>query len=479
MPSEDYHKAMRQGLKEVKAAQALGEETGPRTLPDAPEKLAVRRESLGLAEIPVEQIDGTCNHLRGDAFSRGFYPILPADTEFAAKWSALCRIHLEEGIRDPVKVVEYLNHFYVMEGHKRVSVLKYFGAITIPATVTRLLPKPSDDPEVAAYYEFLDFYKMTGLNFIVFRQPGEYPELLEALGRSDSDAWSAEDIYSFRAFFYMFRDAYLRGDWDYTGISLAFLTYIKIFGYQESCGKMPSQICEELSRIRPEIQNRLENAGTALLLEDDVKKPRFSFYTPGRVCAAFIHDSSAAASKWVYSHEYGRHILENFTDGQVRTLSYENVRTDGEVDQAVEDAVGRQRHLHHHPKAAALQRPAGRSPPGCEDPELLPEHLLPFGAHLLPPAVRGQVYQGGHCRHSDPGRLHRLCSRLPYLRQHRQHQCLRPGSPDGERQRPHLSGLGPSPGRRRGGTSPGPGDRLYRLPGPAGRQHGHPDGQPA
>ena len=25
MPSEDYHKAMRQGLKEVKAAQALGE----------------------------------------------------------------------------------------------------------------------------------------------------------------------------------------------------------------------------------------------------------------------------------------------------------------------------------------------------------------------------------------------------------------------------------------------------------------------
>lgn len=85
MPSEDYHKAMRQGLKEVKAAQALGEETGPRTLPDAPEKLAVRRESLGLAEIPVEQIDGTCNHLRGDAFSRGFYPILPADTEFAGQ----------------------------------------------------------------------------------------------------------------------------------------------------------------------------------------------------------------------------------------------------------------------------------------------------------------------------------------------------------------------------------------------------------
>lgn len=201
----------------------------------------------------MEQIDGTCNHLRGDAFSRGFYPILPADTEFAAKWSALCRIHLEEGIRDPVKVVEYLNHFYVMEGHKRVSVLKYFGAITIPATVTRLLPKPSDDPEVAAYYEFLDFYKMTGLNFIVFRQPGEYPELLEALGRSDSDAWSAEDHLLLPGLL-----LYVPGRLPPGGLGLhrhlpAFLTYIKIFGYQESCGKMPSQICEELSRIRPEI----------------------------------------------------------------------------------------------------------------------------------------------------------------------------------------------------------------------------------
>lgn len=160
---------------------------------------------------------------------------------------------------------------------------------------------------------------------------------------------------------------------------------------------MPSQICEELSRIRPEVQNRLENAGTALLLEDDVKKPRFSFYTPGRVCAAFIHDSSAAASKWVYSHEYGRHILENFTDGQVRTLSYENVRTDGEVDQAVEDAVRRGANVIFTttPKLLLSSVRQAALHPGCEDPELLPEHLLPLGAHLLPPAVRGPSLSRG------------------------------------------------------------------------------------
>ena len=161
MPSEDYHKAMRQGLKEVKAAQALGEETGPRTLPDAPEKLAVRRESLGLAEIPVEQIDGTCNHLRGDAFSRGFYPILPADTSSPPS-GAPCAASTWRRASGPCQGGGVPQPLLCDGGHKRVSVLKYFGAITIPATVTRLLPKPSDDPEVAAYYEFLDFYKMTG-----------------------------------------------------------------------------------------------------------------------------------------------------------------------------------------------------------------------------------------------------------------------------------------------------------------------------
>ena len=199
MPAQYYKDALRLGVKERRNCVTHGQYPYLSVLDNF---VSLEKSSngidLGVQQVPAEFIVGTKSAMRTTAFARNFMPLLPEDTEFASKWMQLCQSHLEEGIRDPVKVVEYLNHFYVMEGHKRVSVLKYFGAITIPATVTRLLPKPSDDPEVAAYYEFLDFYKMTGLNFIVFRQPGEYPELLEALGRSDSDAWSAEDIYSFR-----------------------------------------------------------------------------------------------------------------------------------------------------------------------------------------------------------------------------------------------------------------------------------------
>ena len=80
-----------------------------------------------------------------------------------------------------VYISEYLNRFFVVEGHKRVSVLRYFGALTVRAEVRRLLPARSKEPEILAYYEFLDFYRVTQIQYIVFRTPGRYPALLELL----------------------------------------------------------------------------------------------------------------------------------------------------------------------------------------------------------------------------------------------------------------------------------------------------------
>ena len=114
MSLEEYHKAMKQGQKDVKAALARGESPGLRVLPEDQDALAVRRENLGIVEIPVELLDGTCNQLRGEDFSPSFYPILQEGSEFAHKWANLCQSHLNEGIRDPIKAVEYLHHFYVV-----------------------------------------------------------------------------------------------------------------------------------------------------------------------------------------------------------------------------------------------------------------------------------------------------------------------------------------------------------------------------
>ena len=56
------------------------------------------------------------------------------------------------------------NQFYVEEGNKRVSVLKYCGAVSVPGTVTRIIPKKTDEKENKIYYEsvsytHLDVYK--------------------------------------------------------------------------------------------------------------------------------------------------------------------------------------------------------------------------------------------------------------------------------------------------------------------------------
>lgn len=68
-------------------------------------------------------------------------PILRENTEFAYKWASLSESHVNEGIREPVKAYEYMNEFYIEEGNKRVSVLKYYDAVSVPGIVTRILPR--------------------------------------------------------------------------------------------------------------------------------------------------------------------------------------------------------------------------------------------------------------------------------------------------------------------------------------------------
>ena len=69
---------------------------------------------LGLIEIPISQIVGTKTVGRTRAFAGNFMPLLPENSEFAEKWSALYRSHLEEGIREPVIACEFLNCYYII-----------------------------------------------------------------------------------------------------------------------------------------------------------------------------------------------------------------------------------------------------------------------------------------------------------------------------------------------------------------------------
>ena len=106
---------------------------------------------LGLCEIPLELIVGTRTRGRTNAFADNFMPLLDVNTEFAHKWIHLYTSLQEEGLRDPVKVYEFMNRFYVLEGNKRVSVLKCLDAYSVPCHVIRVVPKRTEAKENEIY----------------------------------------------------------------------------------------------------------------------------------------------------------------------------------------------------------------------------------------------------------------------------------------------------------------------------------------
>lgn len=107
------------------------------------------------------------------------------------------RAQVNEGIRDPIVAYEYMNRYYVVEGNKRVSVLKYFKADSIVANVTRKIPKYSEDEDVKLYYEYMKFNQISGLNNIEFSKIGMVDKLLALMG--STAIWDADTRMEFNS----------------------------------------------------------------------------------------------------------------------------------------------------------------------------------------------------------------------------------------------------------------------------------------
>lgn len=136
--------------------------------------------SLGVHEIPLRKIVGTRTEGRSNAFAGNFMPLLEENTEFGVKWRKLYQSHISEGIREPIKVYEFLNRYYVQEGNKRVSVLNFCEASTIDAYVTRVIPKRDESNEaISIYYEFIDFDRRAVFDNLWFSHRGEFTRLVE------------------------------------------------------------------------------------------------------------------------------------------------------------------------------------------------------------------------------------------------------------------------------------------------------------
>ena len=128
----DYAGALKQGRKQYQVSIQKGEYPYLPALDDILSYTEIVSEvNLGIIDIPLERIVGTRTKGRTSAFANNFMPLLSEKSEFGAKWAYLYDHQIEEGIHDPIIAYEFMNQFYVQEGNKRVSVLKYLNAFSI------------------------------------------------------------------------------------------------------------------------------------------------------------------------------------------------------------------------------------------------------------------------------------------------------------------------------------------------------------
>ncbi len=331
MGTDDYMKAFKAGKKDYQARMLRGEKPTLQVLDDImPEKGAYHEVPLGLVQIPVERIVGTKTVGRSSSFAGNFMPILLDESEFAAKWVSLSTSHLEEGIREPIKAYEYMNKFYVEEGNKRVSVLKYFGAVSIPGNVIRIVPKRTEEKENRIYYEFMEFYKAAPINYIWFSQEGSFAKLQKAVGKAPGEIWTEDDLLKFSAVYTRFGAEYeaeggaklkiTKGD--------AFLVFITLHGYDAVDEMTTNELKRLMEKSWEEIELLNEDEDIELKMKPShEKKPLLSMLLPlssPRLKAAFIYEKTPGTSAWTYAHELGRLYLEQTFPDEVSTVCYEN-----------------------------------------------------------------------------------------------------------------------------------------------------------
>ena len=180
---DHYGKARRDGLRiYTQALQAHEDPYLPVLETRVPGLTSLSRLSLGIMAVPLSRVLGSVSEGRSKAFTKNFLPILEGGSEFAAKWDHLYESVESEGVNQPITALEYMGYYYVIEGNKRVSVMKAMGARDIEADVTRVYPPRTEDPDVVSYYEYCDFTKETGLYAILFSRPGSYQKLVSLPG---------------------------------------------------------------------------------------------------------------------------------------------------------------------------------------------------------------------------------------------------------------------------------------------------------
>lgn len=341
----EYLEAQKLGQREQKTCLAQGRSPYLPVLDEILTHQEIQTEqNLGLVNIPLENVVGTSTRGRTCAFAANFMPILDLKSEFGFKWANLADAQISEGIRDPIIVYEFMNRYYVVEGNKRVSVLKYFEADSIHAYVTRKIPKYSDEYDIKLYYEFMKFNEATGLNTVEFTRLGKAEQLLEHVGQPTP--WSEEVKDEFDSVMFHFSKAYEARGGRKLPITIgdALVAFMNVYGYDNMKKMSRHELENSISKCWSEFVILTEKHRVDLVMDPKKvgeKKNLLSYFIPTstkKFTVAFLYPKAADSSDWIYAHELGRSYLEDTFPEKISTICVENV-TEENIEAVLNDVI--------------------------------------------------------------------------------------------------------------------------------------------
>ena len=345
----EYQEALKSGRKEYKARVAKGQFPYLPVLDQIVSQKDIQTEqNMGLVNIPLDFVVGTATMGRTYSFAANFMPILEEESEFCFKWANLSDAQVNEGIRDPIKVYEYMNRYYVLEGNKRVSVLKFYNAVYVPAYVTRKIPKYSEDEDVKLYYEYMKFNEVTGIFIVEFSKPGNAQRLLDLVGKEDR--WDEKTKEDFGKVMYDFAKVYEFRGGKRLPITLgdAIVAFMSIFGFEEMLKMSAGEYSNNIVKVWNEFGVQAEKEAVDLVMNPSKQKAKptdkfglFKFFIPSKTkkfTVAFLYPKSPDESDWIYAHELGRNYLEETFPDELQTISVDNV-TEKNITEVLEGVI--------------------------------------------------------------------------------------------------------------------------------------------
>ncbi len=351
-----YIEARKKGLKAMRKAQAEGSYP---YLPSLDEMLgsegdALSQRNLGIKEIPLDMVVGTKTRGRQNSFACNFMPILEIGTEFGGKWQKVYEYHMDVGISDPIKCYEYMKKFYVLEGNKRVSVLKALDMPSVDAEVIRIMPAKSDERDVSMYYEFVDFYRLCPVYEIDFSHPGGYKRFVELLGLPADEPWPSDTVKMVEAAYYRFKrvfDAKFPNGVEGLTMADALLVYLSIYSTQSLFDQTRPVIEKRIVKLTEEFYSQANEDNIALqkapVISAETNRGFFASFFNAPVSYTeqnplkvdFIYHGSKDNSALINDMEMGRIYLGHQFEGRVKTNAHFHCTDDASIRAAISEAA--------------------------------------------------------------------------------------------------------------------------------------------